>query len=483
MTAPQRIDRTPQPAIARVPRSRLPALRDCLAVGVALGIVALAAVVGRDLLRAGVRLNLPAPPLFASFEPHLGPGTIPALAIGLAGVVAGPRLSRRLGWTRLLAVGYLTALSWTASLALVDGFARGWAERLTSRDEYLSELPRVRSVGDFLSGFTDHILDFQPGSWTTHVSSHPPLATLVFWALDRIGLSGGGWAGLLVILVGSSAGIAVAITLRALGAPVEARRALPFLVFFPGAVWVGVSADGLFAGVAAWGIALSVLGVLRRDRRGLLVAASGGVLLGGTVYLSYGLALMGVVVLAAMVLTLLDPAERRPRLTRWVAVVAGAAAVAVVFTSAGFSWWEGLELLRVRYYQGIAILRPYSYFVWANGAALILSAGPVAVAGLCRAVPVLIHPVRDRVLPSRLARSRAAGRPRIPAALSCAALAAVLAADLTGLSKAETERIWLPFGIWLLAATALLPRRSLPWAVAVQVAVALAVNHLTLTAW
>lgn len=473
MTTPLKFSRH-SPAAMRPSRSRLPSLLDAVAVVAALGIVALAAVVGRDLLRAGVQLNLPAPPLFASYEPHLGPGTIPALTIGVAGVILGPMLSRRLRWHLLLAVSYLAALAWTISLALIDGFARGWAERLTSRDEYLFELPRITDVGDFLSGFTDHILDFQPGSWTTHVSSHPPLATLTFWALDRIGLSGGGWAGLLVILVGSSAGVAVACTLRALGAPVAARRALPLLVFFPGAVWVGVSADGLFAGVAAWGIALSVLGVMRRDRRGLFIAGAGGVLLGATVYLSYGLALIGVIVLAAMVLSLIDPAHRRSRLVRWAAAVGGAVAVAAVFTSAGFAWWEGLELLRVRYYQGIAILRPYSYFVWANAAALVLSAGPVAVAGLCRAVPLV---VRTRV-PGAAARAVL-----IPAALSCAALVAVLAADLTGLSKAETERIWLPFGIWLLAATALLPRRSVPWAIAVQVAVALAVNHLTLTAW
>ncbi len=60
--------------------------------------------------------------------------------------------------------------------------------------------------------------------------------------------------------------------------------------------------------------------------------------------------------------------------------------------------------------------------------------------------------------------------------------AAILLADLSGMSKAEVERIWLPFAVWLVVPCALLPRarcvagrrRSL---------LALAVNHLLLTVW
>jgi hypothetical protein len=39
-----------------------------------------------------------------------------------------------------------------------------------------------------------------------------------------------------------------------------------------------------------------------------------------------------------------------------------------------------------------------------------------------------------------------------------AALAAVVVADLTGLSKAEVERLWLPFAVWLVVPCALLLR-------------------------
>jgi hypothetical protein len=64
-----------------------------------------------------------------------------------------------------------------------------------------------------------------------------------------------------------------------------------------------------------------------------------------------------------------------------------------------------------------------------------------------------------------------------------AAMAAILTADLSGLSKAETERIWLPYAIWLLPSAALLPAPSRRWWLAAQAATALAVNHLLLTHW
>jgi hypothetical protein len=67
--------------------------------------------------------------------------------------------------------------------------------------------------------------------------------------------------------------------------------------------------------------------------------------------------------------------------------------------------------------------------------------------------------------------------------LPATALLAILAADLSGYSKAEVERIWLPFAVWLAAGAALVPapgRRG--WLVA-QAAVALLVNHLLVTTW
>ena len=67
--------------------------------------------------------------------------------------------------------------------------------------------------------------------------------------------------------------------------------------------------------------------------------------------------------------------------------------------------------------------------------------------------------------------------------LVLAALAAILCADLSMLSKAETERIWLPFMVWLTTAPALLPQSTHRWWLAANVVGALAINHFILTNW
>lgn len=160
----------------------------------------------------------------------------------------------------------------------------------------------------------------------------------------------------------------------------------------------------------------------------------------------------------------------------------GVAVVVGGFSVSGFSWFAGLSALHIRYYQGIASSRPYSYFVWANLAALIICAGPMAVPGVARSAAVLLRCVpraRRAGLPALLARSEMI----VPALLAISALLAVLIADISALSKGETERIWLPFAYVLVAGLALLPSRTARWAMAAQVTCALIVNHLVLTHW
>jgi hypothetical protein len=67
--------------------------------------------------------------------------------------------------------------------------------------------------------------------------------------------------------------------------------------------------------------------------------------------------------------------------------------------------------------------------------------------------------------------------------LALAVIAAMLCADLSMLSKAETERIWLPFTVWLTATPALLPASTHRWWLAANVIGALAINHFILTNW
>jgi hypothetical protein len=429
---------------------------DLIAGGAAIGLIALAAVVGAALYLAGKPVHATSAPFTGIWLPHAGPGT--PLALVVAGLVVwhGPRLASALSWRRLMLCGYAAAVAWTLSLALVDGWQRGLAGRLVTKDEYLSEVGGVTDVPAMLRGFAGRILDFQPDSWTTHVSGHPPGAFLVFIGLDRIGLGGGAWAALLCVGVGGLIAVAVPVTIRTLGDEDAARVAVPFLVLFPGAIWIGASADGLFAGVAATGVALLAVALTRRQ---IATAVVAGALLVFCLYLSYGLTLLVVPALAVVFLARRSASAWR---TLGAAVVAGAAVV-VAFALAGFWWLDGYHLVVERYYQGIASDRPYAYWVWADLALVVACAGPVAAVIMRRAVT---RPGRGPSL-----------------VLPVAGLVAIVAADLSGLSKAEVERIWLPFAVWLMAGAALLPAASRRGWLIAQAVIALLINHLLLTTW
>ena len=158
--------------------------------------------------------------------------------------------------------------------------------------------------------------------------------------------------------------------------------------------------------------------------------------------------------------------SRRPL---WFAL-ASFVVVPVVFTALGFEWWEGYRILMTRYHQGAGGVRPYGYWVWANLACTVLIVGPATVAGVRRVV-VRLRPGGGW--------SRSSPRPL--AVLVLAAVLALLIADLSGMSKAETERIWLPFAAWLLPACAFLTGVR-GW-LAGQAVLALLLNHLLLTGW
>ena len=239
-------------------------------------------------------------------------------------------------------------------------------------------MPTIHDIPEALRTFSCRIPDFQPNSWITHVSGHPPGALLTFVWLDRIGLGGGAWAAVFVLIVGSSAAAAVLVAVRALADEMTARRAAPFVAVAPTAIWVAVSADGYFAGVAAWGIALLALAVRGRVRHPGLVAAEAGLLLGWAIFLNYGLALMALMALAVLL------CATRPRGgVRTFAVAAVVAlAVVAVFAAAGFWWFDGYHLVQQRYWQGIAVNRPFQYWGWANLASVVCAIGLGSVAGV-----------------------------------------------------------------------------------------------------
>ncbi|MGH8992072.1 MAG: hypothetical protein ACRDZ7_11215, partial [Acidimicrobiia bacterium] len=143
-----------------------------------------------------------------------------------------------------------------------------------------------------------------------------------------------------------------------------------------------------------------------------------------------------------------------------------ALAVAVAFAAAGFWWFDGLAATRAAYVTGVAGRRPYGYFLVANLAAFAVVVGPATAAALTR---------------GRAGGAGDGSAARGLGLLVGGAALAVVVADLSGLSKAEVERIWLPFVPWVLLATARLGR-SRAW-LGLQAGVALAIAVSVRTPW
>ena len=400
--------------------------------------------------------NAGVPPLSASWDLRVGVGTLPALVLAYVGGTHALRLASSLSWRRLLWLSYAAGLAWLLSLALVDG-AAGLAHEMDHRIEYLWTARQVHDVPAMLHGFTARIPGDSPDPWQTHVAGHPPLALLFFVALVRVGLGSGLAAGLVVAVVAASTAPGVLVTLHRLGAERVARRVAPFLALGPAALWMGVSADAVFTAVSVWGLACLAYAATSRGAPVLGWGLVAGVLLGSCVLMSYGLPLLGLPALAVLAVA----RSWRPLPV----AAAGALAVVLGFAAAGFRLWEAYPLLRTRYLVGIARERPFAYWSWGDLAALGLSAGPVLGAGLGRLVAL------------------GRGADRTVRWLVAGAAAAVVVADLTAMSKAETERIWLPFVPWLLLSVTLLPERWRCRGLWLQVAVALVLQHVLDTTW
>lgn len=414
-----------------------------MVVGAWAGLVAVAVTWGYSV-RADPRTHLGAPPFMGAWVPAAGWRLLPAAGVTVLAVAWAPALSGRLRWRVLLAAGAAAAAGWAVILALVDG-AHALTAPLSSRFDYLHHLPRVGSVGPFLSTFVERL-----PSHATHVKTHPPGMLLVLWGLDRIGLGGAGWAAGLVIAGGASGVAAVLIALREVSGEAAARAAAPFVAFAPAAVFVATSADALFAGVAAWGLAMAVVATGRSGASAAGWAAAGGTVLGGAVFLSYGIVLLLPVVVAV--------AAARRRLPLLLPVAAGALLVVLAFALAGFWWLDGFQASRAAHLRGITGVRPYWYFVFANLAAFAVVISPATAFALTR--------LRD-------ARAWL---------LVGGALAGVAVADLSGMSRGEVERIWLPFTPWVLLACAALRGRRQAW-LALHAGSGLALQVLLRSPW
>lgn len=400
---------------------------------------------GRALLSSGQELKLLAPPLFGRvgvrFEPAL-PAAVIVAAIAVAGL---PIVCRRARWRTVLVVVTLVAAAWGVALALNS--APGALTRpLTGRHDYLPFVEAVGSPGRYLAGFTDRIANYP-----IHVQGHPPGVVLLFHGLGRIGLGSSAVIAAVVIAAGCSASAAALVAAKSMAGETVARGVAPFVALLPSVVWIATSVDALFLGVTAWALALFAVALNRPGRRSDLMAAGGGLLFGAALLLTYG----AIPLLAVPLALVLRTRRLRPAL-----VFAAVFLVIVAAPAAGgFSWPEGVLATRAQYLDGVSSTRPYGFFLVANVAAFSLALGPAVLAGLGRLRNVNLW------------------------VLVGGALTAVAIADLSGMSKGEVERIWLPFSVWVALGSAGLPLRSTrPW-LAAQAGVGLVLAVALRTPW
>ncbi|MFI0448544.1 hypothetical protein [Actinomadura sp. 6N118] len=420
-------------------------------------LIAATFVAGYFMRRAGLATEDKLPPLHAEArgEPHTWQ-LYPAIAVAVLYVAALPVLVRRLTWRPLLLAAWLATLAWTVVLALSDGFDH-IAKPLDAPTEYPAGLDAVRAdPAGWLHTFTDRL-----NGYPTHIRGHPPLPTLVFWALDAVGLRGTTWAAVVIIVVGTSAIVAVAMTVRLLAGEELARRTLPFLVMAPLVLWIATAMDAFFLGVGAWG---TVLVAFAAKRNRALAALGGGLLLGSLPYLSYGLLPLFAVPAAVLI-------AARPSARVAVVLLCGCAIVPVAFTMGGFWWPDGVaatfETYRVS--RGSA-MRSYWYFLVADFAVLGLLVGPAVAHALPAALAPIGRAARDRVLPP------------LPTLLVGAALLGTIALAVSGVTRGEVERIWVPYAAWIMVAAARHTPPSRGW-LAAQAVTALLVQSLVLSEW
>ena len=401
------------------------------------------------------------PPLKARWTPGFTPTLLLPVLVALAGLLVWRRMISALRWGPFLAAVFAASWLWTVALGHVGG-TESISKVFARPSEYFVGAKEVPSISGFLTGFIERVPLDAKGHWPIHIAGHPPGATLFFIVLDRLGISDPYTAGIIVLTLGCTAVVAVLLTVRTLSSERYARRVAPWLVATPSAIWMGVSADAMFTATAAWGLALLALAATA-SRRSRLIGCGlpAGLLLGLCVYFSYGLVLLGILAIAVIWLG-----------GRWEALLwalGGALLVAAAFTLAGFRWWEGFPVLVTRYYDGIQSKRQYGYWVWANLGAWTFTIGLAVWA----AIP---HGIAETWW--RGERNR-----RAVAVLGSAGLSTILLATLSSMSKAEVERIWLPFTIWVLLLPSLLPLRWQRPLLATQLASAIAIEYFLTTQW
>lgn len=402
---------------------------------------------GVGLTAAGDRLGVPLAPFLMTWRPGVDPLVLVSV-LSIAGALGvAPAILERLRSPAAVALSlYGLAAGLGLALNVAHQGTRGWWAVFATGThgsfegvfEYLPGLPLLRhGIGSYLAHF---------GPWLryapTHVKGNPPGPLI---ALHLLGIHDAAQMAALCVGVGALSSPLAYDLGRVLGGERRGRVAGLLVAFSPAMLLFGVSsADYAFAAV---GIAVTCC-LVRPGRRWLLLGAGLAALATFSSWLLFAIPVWAAVV--------------RPR--RAVQVL-GACALAIVLLNGalalayGYDPLAALEATHRFYLHGAAASRPYSFWVFGSPAAWILMLG----------LPIAWFALRAAVAGDPAAR---------------ALWALIVAAAVIGVTKAETERIWLPFDPLACAAAAVaVPTRWLRPLLGLLTVQALAVELLFFTVW
>ncbi len=419
---------------------------------VGLAVAGLTVLVGQGIKAAGGQLGVFFPPFYIHWAPHVGPLAAVSVAVALGAAAATPRWIERRRQPALFAAGlFALALALGVSLNLArHGFHELWAifqlgpgGSPEAGNEYLAGPP---ALSHGVAYYVAHFPTLFP-SLAQKVTGNPP-GPLVALHLLQITTPGA----LAALCIGTGALTApLAYDLgRTLGGEQRGRLAGALTAFAPSLLLWGVtSADYAFATL---GLAAACL--LVRDRP---QARAGGALLAAAgTFFSW---LLFAIPAWALLIVLGREGPRRAAVLASFCALATAAVYLTLALTWGYDPFAALKATDAVYRQGIAHVRPYAYWAFGSPVAWGLALGLPTVWALLRAVGL-----------------------RDPAAL--ALLAIVLIGAALGYTKAETERIWLPFvPLACVAAARVMPPRGLRSALWVLAGQALATELLFDTIW
>ena len=406
--------------------------------------------VGLIVEKTSQSLGAPLAPFFATGDLGIDAAVLLAVPVLAACLAASVPMVRGAGGPAAfllgaLAIGLAARLALAAAREGASGFYDVFGAAPEGSNEYLPALPALDSLG--LRAFLDRFAELSP-TLPIHPSAHPPGTLLLF---DALGISGPRAAAALVIAIGALVVPLTYVLAGRLGLDeVRCRAAALLVAFSPSATLYGVvSTDAMFA---TFGLAAACLLLAP----GLISRSAGAIALAVASFFSWALVAIGA--FAAIVTWRREGFAAAVRLGLLAGVVL-ACFYGALYAVSGFDPIGAVRAAGEAYDLGISNARPYLYWFFGSPVAFAVALG----------------------LPTAWYAARALGTGN-DAALALAAVIGV--AVLIGLTKAETERIWL-FMVPLaaVAAAALVPAKRVPLVLGCLAAQALAASLLLETIW